>query len=274
MESGQNAATNIIENIENIESIKNSTTAQETLPTPAINEATKLYYAIFNRSTITLVLWFLIMKFVFVYMIRIYMDRNVNPTPGNSAARIFDFALLSFLLLFFTTSYYSYSEIEREEGVARFTNGLLDFADMPSSIFTVTACIIMVYFVIYLLGFPMNPENKPYILSGVENFAWFYLLFIVIVDFFKYILGLSFVLMVRDYFGWASLPVDAPGSIMSVLKYDVYATGDEVKSIFSPLGGLFDIKSSAPVTTLSPTKLAPTKAANKAVAVTTKPAKK
>jgi len=234
------------------DTIDNSKTTEKPTEKPTLNPTDSFYYSIFNRSTITLVIWFLAMHFSFVFMYWIYMDRNLNPTPANNASRIFDFGVNVLLLMYFTTSYYSYNEEQKEKMIENFVNGLARFADTPSSIFTLSALIIIVYFTIYLLGIPMNPENKPYILAGIENFAWFFLLFIVIVDFFKYVLGLSFIKMLDDFFNWSSLPVDSPGSILSTLKYDVTSSIDEVKDVISDIGNELDISAHETKTTLTP----------------------
>lgn len=219
---------------------------------PTLNPTASFYYSIFNRFTITLVLWFLAMHFCCVFMFFIYLNRNVNPTPGNNASRILDFGIFFLLLMYFTTSYYSYSESHKEQMIESGINRLASFADTPSSIFTMGALIVIIYFTIYLFGVPMNSENKPYIVAGVENLAWFFLFFIVIVDFFKYVLGLSFIKMLSDYFNWSSLPVDSPGSLLSTLKYDVATSVDDVVNITKDIGAELDITANKTTTTLSP----------------------
>jgi hypothetical protein len=236
-----------IENIDNpVQATQSATKATE------INATHAFYYSIFNRSGITFIIWLLAMHFSCVFMYWIYLNRNVNPTPGNNASRILDFGVFFLFLMYLTTSYYSYSEAHKEKMIESGINGLASFADTPSSIFTLGALIIIVYFTIYLFGVPMNPENKPFVVASVENFAWFLLVFIAIVDFFKYVLGLSFIKMLRDYFSWSSLPVDAPGSILSTLKYDVSTSADDLVYITKTIGEQLDIRPKDPHTTLSP----------------------
>jgi hypothetical protein len=72
------------------------------------------------------------------------------------------------------------------------------------------------------------------------------------VDFFKYVLGLSFIKMLSDYFNWSSLPVDSPGSLLSTLKYDVATSVDDVVNITKDIGAELDITANKTTTTLSP----------------------
>jgi len=229
--------------------IENMTAAPTVGP---MNETDKFFYSIFNRSTITIVIWFLAMHFCFVFMTLIYLNRNVNPTLANSSSRILDFGVFSLLLMYFTTSYYANSELYREQMVENVVSSLTSFADTPSSIFILTALIILKYITIYLFGIPMNPENKPFFIAGIENFAWVFLVFIIIVDFFKYVLGYSFIKMLNDYFNWSSLPVDAPGSLFQTLGYDVNKSVEDTGNILKGIAGELDVSASKTKTTLSP----------------------
>jgi hypothetical protein len=114
-----------------------------------------------------------------------------------------------------------------EDGANSFRNYLND----GTSIISLSIFILVFYIVIYLFRIPMESETKPMTVMVMETVAWFLFLILFIVDFFKYVLGISIV----DYVAgtgkislWDKLPEDVSGN-----KTD--GSGNEVFSISNNL---------------------------------------
>ena len=70
-------------------------------------------------------------------------------------------------------------------------DNLSNYVDNPMSVLFSIFSIIGFYILTYMFGVPMEKTNKPYSISFVEGSLWVLLVVIVIVDFFKYIFGIS-----------------------------------------------------------------------------------
>jgi hypothetical protein len=72
------------------------------------------------------------------------------------------------------------------------TTNFVDYINNPSSAFTTAAFIIMFYVIAYLFRIPMDSLTKPMFMSIIEGGVWLIFIIILFIDFFKYVLKISF----------------------------------------------------------------------------------
>ena len=157
-----------------------------------------IYDFFFNRFNFILIAWFLAI-FITVYgFLRIFTKTDVV-TDGLLVSRVVDFITFSFMFIYIFHFYYSSSPDNKSDFLnylaELFKTELKDF----NTIFYVIFFIIFLYSCSFLLGVPIGID-KPYSFSILENKAWIFLVLLIIVDFFTYILNISIVDLVYNYF--------------------------------------------------------------------------
>lgn len=142
----------------------------------------------------TMLLGFLGVYFIIYFVLGKFFNNGENPSTGFNLglSRTLDMFFLVALGIITYSVYQSYQQKPDEgffEGVVtKFAN----YINNPVSVFTTTAIIIMFYTFAYLFGIPMDSLTKPMFMSIIEGGAWLLLIIILFVDFFKYVLKISF----------------------------------------------------------------------------------
>jgi hypothetical protein len=155
----------------------------------SINELGK---AIFNKSTIILVILFLAIYFIVYFILGFFLNKGGESTNFQTkVSRTFDIFILVAVLIVIGLFTYSYSDKEKEEVFKDLLNNTKEFIDKPSSIFVTGFIIIALYVILFLFRIPMSRETKPFFVYFIESLAWIIFLIIAFVDFFKYVLGIS-----------------------------------------------------------------------------------
>ena len=166
---------------------------------------------IFNKSTIVLIIWFLAIYFISYFILGFFFKSGTdNSNFQFRLSRTLDIIVLFFLLIIIITTYFAVSESNKENILSNVAYGISDFYNQPSSIFSVLGFIMIFYLIIYLFRIPMAPDSKSLFVRFIENVAWFSLLIIVIIDFFKYGIGFSPIALASNSLNWSSLPKAAP----------------------------------------------------------------
>ena len=155
----------------------------------SINEIGK---AIFNKSTIILVVLFLAIYFIVYFILGFFFNKGGESTNFQTkVSRTLDIFILVALLVVFGLFSYSYSDKEKEQVFKDFLNNIKEYIDKPSSIFVTGFVIIALYVIMFLFRIPMSRETKPFFIYFIESLAWILFIIIAFVDFFKYVLGIS-----------------------------------------------------------------------------------
>ena len=146
-----------------------------------------------TTENMTMLLGFLGVYFIIYFVLGKFFNNGENPSGFNMGlSRTLDMFFLVALGIITYSVYQSHQQAPDEgffEGVVtKFAN----YINNPSSVFTTTAIIIMFYTIAYLFGIPMDSLTKPMFMSIIEGGAWLLLIIILFVDFFKYVLKISF----------------------------------------------------------------------------------
>jgi len=181
--------TDISGNIDSIKKTEEKTKDDSKNISDGINELGK---AIFNKSTIILVVLFLAIYFIVYFFLGLFFNKGGESTNFQSkVSRTLDIFILLALLTVIGLFAYTYSDKEKEEVFKDFLNNIKEYIDKPSSIFVTGFVIIALYVIMFLFRIPMSRETKPFFIYFIESLAWILFIIIAFVDFFKYVLGIS-----------------------------------------------------------------------------------
>jgi len=163
-------------------------------PANTSTDNTSTFSNLATTENMTMLLGFLGVYFIIYFVLGKFFNNGENPSTGFNLglSRTLDMFFLVALGIITYSVYQSYQQKPDEgffEGVVtKFAN----YINNPVSVFTTTAIIIMFYTFAYLFGIPMDSLTKPMFMSIIEGGAWLLLIIILFVDFFKYVLKISF----------------------------------------------------------------------------------
>jgi hypothetical protein len=160
--------------------------------TDVTNDLTDLFNSIFNKSNLTLLVWFLGIYFVAYFGLGMVFNKGGETSSFElNLGRTLDMLFLIAIVLVIFSLFYSYTP---EQHASLFNDTLKNtgsFINNPNAIFTTVFFLIIFYIITYLFRVPMAAETKPLFISIIENIAWVVFVIIVFINFFRYILGIS-----------------------------------------------------------------------------------
>ena len=146
---------------------------------------------IFNKSNVTVLLWFL-GSFLFANFIFRYLFRSQT----NNVSRSIDTLFFIFILLVSVFSYYALKDGDVVDSLEGVSKELLTFLNKPISIITVSVFLIGLYICTFIFNIPMSSDMKPFSVSFIESSSWITIIILLFVNFFKYVFDIS----ILDFF--------------------------------------------------------------------------
>lgn len=145
-----------------------------------------------STTNLITVIGFLGVYFIIYFVLGMFFNKGENPTGFNtSLSRTLDFLFLIIMCIITYTVYVSYQQNPEsglfEGWISKFTS----YVNNPGSAITTMLFIITFYVIVYLFRIPTEP-SKPIFVSLIEGGIWLLLIVILFIDFFKYILKISF----------------------------------------------------------------------------------
>jgi hypothetical protein len=168
------------------------------------------FYAIFNKSNIVMLLWFLAIYFVAYYLLGFVFSKS-EPVVNyqlNISRTIDIIALLCVLITLFGYGGLSNDEQIKvaEDSVNYLKKDMTSFGAIIIQMISLT----MFYVIVYAFRVPMERDVKPITVSVIETFMWLYLILQIFSLFFKYVIGTSLYDILSNYYDWDKLPDYAP----------------------------------------------------------------
>jgi hypothetical protein len=154
-------------------------------------EFSEFIETIFNKSNVTVILWFL-GSFLFANFIFRYLFRSQT----NNVSRSIDTLFFIFILLVSIFGYYALKDGDVANTLDDVSKEFLTFLNKPMSIISVSVFLIGMYICTFLFNIPMSSEMKPFSISVIENTSWITLIVLLFVNFFKFVFDISII----DYF--------------------------------------------------------------------------
>ena len=153
---------------------------------------TSLFNSIFNKSNIILVISFLAIYFVAYFGLGMFFNKGSDTSSFQmKLSRLLDIMFLIIIVIFIYAFYTSNSAQQQQDAASSFFDGASSYLTNPGSIFTSLFVLFIFYLTTYLFRIPMESDTKPLFISFIETVAWITFIIIAIIDFFKYVLGIS-----------------------------------------------------------------------------------
>jgi hypothetical protein len=148
--------------------------------------------SLFHQSNIILIVWFLAIYLIAYFALGYFFNKgDTAGTFQTALGRMLDFIILGVIIIFLFSSYYSTTESERQKMASDFTTNTENYVNDPFALFFTGLFIVIFYVVIYLFRIPMTADSKPVSINIIETIAWLFFVFLVFVNFFKYVMGVS-----------------------------------------------------------------------------------
>lgn len=205
--------------------------------------ATDAFSTIFTKSNIIMLVWFLAIYLVIYFILGIFTSSQGQTNQKLMASRVFDFLVFVFLIATIGYSFLSLSNNDKETALKTQLSSLKDYIDAPLSILSVVLFIVVLYTTAFITGLPMSFDAKPISIGIVESGAWIMFAIILIVNFFKYVLGISIIDLFSEWLSkiWNGIPKDAPKIDISGNTLIKGNTISYKNTISSPSGEVFNI---------------------------------
>jgi hypothetical protein len=148
---------------------------------------------IFTKSNVILVLMFLGIYFATYFGLGIFFNKSTDPTNFElKLSRTLDIIFLVVLILVIVSIFFSYNDAQKNNLFIGGYNSFVSYINQPYSIFTTLIVLGVFYLIVYLFRVPVSNQTKPIFVSFIENLLWILFVIILFVDFFKYVLNVSF----------------------------------------------------------------------------------
>ena len=196
-----------------------------------------IVYTIFTKSNILLLLWFLAIYLIIYFILGIFTSSQGQMNQKLIASRVFDLLVFVFVISTIGYSFFSLSDSDKETAVKNYFSSLKDYIDLPISILSIILFIFVFYTAIFVTGLPMTPETKPISITIIETFVWVLLGIMIIVNFFKYVLGVPILNLFSNWSSttWDSVPSNNNPSTIDTSNNSVpttaAASGEDVPVI-------------------------------------------
>jgi len=146
-----------------------------------------------TAANMTMLLGFLGVYFIVYFVLGKFFNKGENPDGFNmNLSRSLDMLFLVMLGIVTYSVYQSHQENPDAGFFQNITTNFVDYINKPTSAFTTAAFIIMFYVIAYLFRIPMDSLTKPMFMSIIEGGVWLKFIIILFIDFFKYVLKISF----------------------------------------------------------------------------------
>jgi hypothetical protein len=186
-----------------------STNASADTSTSSLSSLSNLATA----ANVSILLGFLGVYFIVYYILGKFFNKGENPDGFNmSLSKSLDMLFLVMLGIITYSVYESYKQNPDAGFFESIIPNFVDYINTPASVFITGAFIIMFYVIAYLFRIPMDSLTKPMFMSIIEGGVWLLFIIILFVDFFKYVLNISFYDLFPFFAPAKSIPV--PGSVI------------------------------------------------------------
>ena len=163
--------------------------------TKSITTFSCIFYNIFNKSNIIILFWFLS-----IYYILFSIFKISNQTENISMSKFFDIVVFCIVVLYSLIIYLCIPSQNQETILENIGIAYLNYLNDPYSIFSLSLFIFVFYLILFFFSIPLQ-NDKSLVISIVESVAWITVALLIIIDFFKYLLGIP---ILDDVKNWIS----------------------------------------------------------------------
>jgi len=218
-----------------------SSTSSSSTSSSSTSSSTDIFYIIFSKSNILLLLWFLAIYFIIYFILGIFTSSQGQMNQKLIASHVFDFLIFLFIIGTIGYSFISLSATDKENAVTNYVSSLKDYIDAPTSILSVILFLFVFYTAIFVTGLPMTAETKPMTIIIVETIAWILLVTILIAKFFTYVLGISILDLLSNWLSgiWTNIPSSSDYSGVDISGNNTDNSGNQKEEVFNISNNLY-----------------------------------
>ena len=194
-----------------------------------------------DKNTLLLTGSFLAIYFIIYAILGIFYDGS-DPTQHSSKSSFTNIIVLVIIGIVGWVYYNSLTPSEQDSYWPDLLNSVKGYLNNAYSILEVGLFIIFFYIGIYFFGIPMNPTDKPFIVSFLESNVFILLFILLFVQFFKYVLKIDVIGVIFGDIVVPDLkPVNSTATIAAV-KDEVYNisnnlyTFEDAKAVCKAMG--------------------------------------
>lgn len=159
-----------------------------------------------DKTTLILTASFLAIYFVIYAITGLFYDSS-DVSQVSAKATMVDIAMVIIIVFAGWVYYYSLPPSSQDTYWTDMGTAVKNYLNNAYSIMHVVLFIVLSYLGIFIMGVPMTPEGKPWVIDFLESKAYILLFILCFIQFFKYVLGIDIIAVI---FGDAPLPVLAP----------------------------------------------------------------
>jgi len=148
---------------------------------------TNAVYSVFTNSNVAILIWFLVVYFLIYFLVGLFRPG----TQSSSVVRLFDIVAIGAFLAYCVATFFQQSEKDREATIYSYYTTLKNYMNSPTSLLSIGFFILSLYILVFMLGIPMAPGQKPITVTILENGAWILFVIVLIASFFNYFMGIS-----------------------------------------------------------------------------------
>jgi hypothetical protein len=188
---------NGVDNFTNSETTPKETTPKEI--TPKVNSTT--FYDIFSKSNIIVLFWFLAIYYILYIILNLSQQSEYIPMGKFFDIVVFGILILYLLVTFLFLPMDSQGTILKDTGIS-----YLNYLNDPYSIISLSIFIFVLYLILFFFSIPLDNQNNSIVISIIKSLSWITFAILIIVDFFKILLGIPILSFFTDLFNPPSPP--------------------------------------------------------------------
>ena len=173
------------------------------------------FSGIFTHQSLIYMLIFLGTYSVVYFVLGVFYGGSAENPGSLRIVRILDVMILLFVVIYVVMMYANKTMSEFSTSLSGSLSDFKIFAENPYSIFTVLTFLLALYMVVYAVKIPMTAETKPVSIMVVETGSLLLFVGLLILDFFKYVLGIDLLNFTLDWIIGELTPGSTPSSTLS-----------------------------------------------------------
>jgi hypothetical protein len=187
-----------------------------------------------TAANMSMLLGVLGVYFIIYFVLGKFFNKGENPDGFNlNLSRSLDMLFLVMLGIITYSVYQSHQQNPDAGFIQGIATNFVDYINNPASAFTTAAFIVMFYVIAYLFRIPMDPLTKPTFMSIIEGGVWVIFIIVLFIDFFKYVLKISFFDLFPFFAPAKSTPKPEPAVVPKDDKCKTEPVDDPKSEVFN-----------------------------------------
>ena len=196
----------------------------------------------FSQSGVVTIFWFLAIYVVVSFVIQSMNGGGNGGTATFTATRLFDFLILAMLFMAISYLYLTQSQANQQGLLKSLTLTLANFLNNDWATLYSIMSLFSVYLLVFIMGIPMDINNKPVTLSLLETCLILVLVFSVIALVSRQLFNWDIVNQILVWFGFAVDPTVTADATAGADISEADTTGTTREEVYNIGSNIFNYK--------------------------------